>query len=364
MKFKITVKSPFIIKDNEHISSFEIFLDKNGKCKILNLENLKLDKAEIKIIKELISNSLDPFNSRIDFYRYNELQKEYNRISKNNKIFYENDIENLISGTYKPKNEISMPISNISLEGGNSIIPYIPGSSIKGEIRKSMLYSYLSNNVRVKEDVKKCISRFKPIDKKFNQNMKDCFNKLFHYSDNKPMFQNYMRYDPAIDILRFLEVSDFIPKNFSLSLREMRRVNSSGKNVGKGIPVQAIMIESGEFIGDIKLNIPKGEKSKEFIRSFNQILGNNYSDENQILLDIIEKMKWQEKDNKEGVIFYLGFGKGAEKTSIASIDPEFKSIYENAMKGYKGRPSGRWPPSTFFVLDDKKRPGRLLIEAI
>jgi CRISPR-associated protein Csm5 len=370
MRYEIMIETPTLISDKDHISSFEIYQNnKNNTCRIIDTENFNVDKDElnkiIKLIKETLGDA-NNFNKR-DTYtkKFEQLQKEYEKIASKRNIFYNNVIFNRIHNS-NLKNEIKLPIHSKIYDNGMKMIPYIPGSSLKGAIRNAVLKSYVKKIQEFPDYVNMCInSRNK------NRNYGQCLNILFDYREEEIKKDKKDKYDPLYDIFSFLEVSDFNPKpsnpeEFELSLRQMRRVykNESYKNEGKkpkGLPVQAIMIEKGTFIGDIRINIPKStEKKKQIMEKFNEMLGCNCDDENTILSNIIDKLKETESVNNGGkIIFYMGFGKGAERNTIISVYPKFIDKYTNTLHGKR-----KWPPSTFYILENSNNnliPGRVSI---
>jgi CRISPR-associated protein Csm5 len=368
MRYEIMIETPTLISDKDHISSFEIYHNnKDNTCRIIDTENFNVDKDELNKIINLIKETLvdaNNFNKRgtytKKFEQLQQLQKEYEKIASKRNIFYNNVIFNRINNS-NLMNEIKLPIHSKIYDNGMKMIPYIPGSSLKGAIRNAVLKSYVKKIQKFPDYVNMCINSQ---DKKKDYGR--CLNILFDYREEEIKKDNKYNYDPLYDIFSFLEVSDFNPKpsnpeEFELSLRQMRRVYKTEGRKPKGLPVQAIMIEKGTFIGDISINIPNSTKRKQIIKKFNEMLGCDCVDENTILSNIIDKLKETESVNNGGkIIFYMGFGKGAERNTIISVYPKFIEKYTNALHG-----KGKWPPSTFYILEDSNNnnliPGRVSI---
>lgn len=354
MNFRISIRSPTIISDNEFISSFELYFEEQQKrCRILNQENLEWDEQELRSIIKLIEGALymdSKGNYRINPQKFWTLQDQYRRIATKHNVLYENVIDNLIQPQYSPKNKVTLPIHHKVTNEGIVLEPYIPGSSIKGALRKSLLKYYLSKK-GITFQLTECIS-------KHYRNANTCFDEIFGYNP-EGVNGRETRYNPSTDVFRFLEVSDFMPENYRLSLREMRRVYRDDGRNAKGIPVHAIFIEEGNFNGTISIKIPERLR-REVIRKFSELLQGNYDSEEKILLSLIGNLKGEDiKDGESGTSFYLGFGKGADKASIAGAHEEFKRMYVQSQ-----RRKGRWPPSTLYVLNDNKRPGLVSIKVV
>ncbi|MDO9539323.1 MAG: type III-A CRISPR-associated RAMP protein Csm5 [Methanocalculus sp.] len=87
-------------------------------------------------------------------------------------------------------------------------LPYIPGSSLKGAIRSALIWQACKNDLKFPPD---SLRQSRPNKKWVGS---DLFNEMMNLRRNK--------YDPKYDLLRFLEVSDFMPLKPFLYLEELK----------------------------------------------------------------------------------------------------------------------------------------------
>ncbi|OYT33598.1 MAG: type III-A CRISPR-associated RAMP protein Csm5, partial [Candidatus Aenigmarchaeota archaeon ex4484_52] len=149
---------------------------------------------------------------------------------------------------FKHKNEIREQIKTKN-------IPYIPGTSIKGAIRTALLWYYAKNNFNDLKNILETELNNKT-NKKFigNKFVDTCFNL------------NYSKKDAKYDLLKFLEVSDFMPdeqnKNMKIDKIETYALAKKKVNFRKGVIKkfesigfkQYIETLNGNFTGTIKLS--------------------------------------------------------------------------------------------------------------
>ena len=89
-------------------------------------------------------------------------------------------------------------------------IPYVPGSSLKGAIRGALLWYH------VKADADRLISSLKrDLSRPSKKNIGKRFVDDFFSTDSR-------KYDAKYDILKFLEISDFMPLSYDLSIENVK----------------------------------------------------------------------------------------------------------------------------------------------
>ena len=271
------------------------------------------------------------------------------------------------------------------IKSGN--IPYIPGTSVKGCIRTILLWWWIKSNPKenfffLKEELKKITrTRKGKLAKMLGE---EIIKKIFNCSANPK------NSDAKYDILRFLLVSDFSATDYTLSINRVN-VYSFGKGKKKTFFIEGV---EGEFIGEIKLNIPLMRRcinNKEFsllwdklsFFGFNEEELTNYEEErlNSIFINHFEKLckeyyKWclEKEEHLKEYIKYpnelmensnfirIGFGTGTiYKTVIKLIEERNAKIFLDIVNNFK---LGKYPrmlannklnppfPKTCKVLDN------------
>lgn len=116
-------------------------------------------------------------------------------------------------------------------------LPFIPGSSIKGSIRTALLWYHLDEQEFLESVRSSLRGSKKHVSKKFVEG-------FFNYRKSK--------YDPKFDLLKFLEVSDFMPENYELKLVNVitYSLQKDGFSKKYSNPVEAC---TGNFKGSFNL---------------------------------------------------------------------------------------------------------------
>ena len=350
-KLSLKVLSPTIIASSEKLSAYDIFHDNDtNTVRVVDLDSITSDDV-MKELKNAMDRCVSTARNWIDEYSYDHLQKLYKSISEKQELFFSNRILNKLS-MKKQKNSINVQIHH---KIGKELIPYIPGSSVKGFARHSILKFYIQNGG--KASVLKCLSDKKP-DKVGNY--KECLTSEFLYDSEE---RNQKLESSYRDVFKFVQVSDFVPENYTLSLRDIARKRSRGSISSgglTGISQRCIMIESGTFSGSLAITLPSsGDHWKRVAERFCVLLAfrNDFKDKEEAekailirLLDVLHKI-WE----KDG--FHVGYGTGSLYKSIAGEAPEFRKIYEDNQKK-----KGRWPPQTYYITSEDKRLGLVSLE--
>ncbi|MEM4090612.1 MAG: type III-A CRISPR-associated RAMP protein Csm5 [Thermoplasmatales archaeon] len=290
---------------------------------------------------------------RIESSAYSKLEDYYKTLLKEGGGLraYDPTIENGIVGKYNPSNQVIVQMYARKSNGGNvTIIPYIPGSTVKGAIREAIAYNSLKNNEPRLRQLASCLDRDR---RRWVQQA--CFDALFMYDEPRRG-----HYDGKLDVLRFFEVSDFFPDDsYRLSLFEMQRI-SSGK---KSISVQAIMISGGTFYGQINYVVPSDKLREKVDRKLTELMGLKTVSpkedvERSILVHLRNYYGRKGGDSCEGKTpMRIGFGTGAEMKGITDLREEFKERYNNPKK------HRYWPPKSHFSVNGK-HPGQVCLEVI
>ena len=220
MKIKLVSETPTHIGNGNKYSSLE-FLIRNNLLHRISLLNFLKSKDE-NFLKNLENcTSLHEFASYDDikdFIRYS-IKTKYTNIKEVRENIKERDI------------------------------PYIPGSSIKGAIREVLLWNYVVND---KNKINELLINLK-LGLRYRKNKKEIgnffINKIFNLQNNK--------YDAKYDLLKFLEISDFIPDRYNLEIINVKTHSLTRNRLEqKRFSIFAESL-SGEFKGEINLQYDK-----------------------------------------------------------------------------------------------------------
>ena len=222
MKIKLVSETPTHIGNGNKYSSFE-FLIKDKMLHRISLLNFLKSKDE-NFLKNLENcTSLHEFASYDDikdFIKYS-IKTEYTNIKDVREHIKENDI------------------------------PYIPGSSVKGAIREALLWNYVVND---KNKINELLINLR-LGLRYRKNKKEIgnffINKIFNLQNNK--------YDAKYDLLKFLEISDFIPDRYNLEIINVKTHSLTRNRLEQ--KRFSIFAESltGEFNGEINLQCDRLE---------------------------------------------------------------------------------------------------------
>ena len=293
MRVQLETLTPFIIKNGETFSLFDLVED-NGNLYRIDEEFFvtSLDRSAGSL-EELDTIFKEFLKVKNNGKRYKE--KEYSLLwEKINKFNIKNNgLEHIIFPEIKKNNNFMTRDTFasyayiIKIEGNKKVyLPYIPGSTIKGAIRRSIFLRWLKIN---------------PGEVKKNTNYYKDFNR----------------------IMRYISTTDFYPDRETLKL-EMRSLERTGRTV---LP----MITRGTFNGSININYKEMIKDKNIERYKIGIWGrvNGKEEMENSLIEIIrsycKKLLEVNRDhdqklysfiNKEHLILAIGFGKGISFSSL------------------------------------------------
>lgn len=342
---EITVNSPVFIGSGEQID-FKYLYRKDGTYRVVDFDKtadliLSGNRAEFYTnrILEKIKNG-----QRIWQDLWSELERE------GLLFYYGNEIEEIGQDLGKQTTNIRMYIGSISQRGKETdLVPYIPGSTIKGSIRNAIFYRYI---------------------KKQGAGMRR--------EEYENEFRNFFNLDAKTggpsNIMKYISVSDFLPIDSNIRMtagRIVRRKLESGSSMGLFQP--AIFIRSGRFTGSIGINSDifsqPAEKMTKISEKFSAVLGKDLfgahsgkADQEQIntnllnaLLNLLENFtrdvdNWYVKNfpgtsrsNKDANI-YIGFGKGINRNSVAIALPDSTSKHVFRFR------KGSYPPKTMSYV--------------
>ena len=132
-------------------------------------------------------------------------------------------------------------------------IPYIPGSSIKGAIREALIWYYTRNDENlqkllriVENDLRKRKS------KKYIGN--NYIEEFFSLRKN--------RYDAKYDLMKFLEISDFMPENCKLIIKNLKTHSLRSNSLTQKHYNNFVESINGIFKGIIKISSQLKESTK------------------------------------------------------------------------------------------------------
>ena len=305
MIWELETVTPFIIKRGIKFSLFDIYED-NGILFRFDTDKFveNLDQPGLEILEQLFEEYFflksgnkgrkkdadykEIWKKINDFYLKNDAKKYkiYPGIIKNESFYKNNDFDENISVEIRINNEIKH-------------VPYIPGSSLKGSIKRLLIYEYISRH----------LSNFS-----FNLERPDENNKMNEFFK---------------ETMSSIQISDFYPDNtFKIKMIKLMRSSST-------IEQNTPMISSGKFYGEVKVNLVNN-KAKE---NFSQIglTGNNAQIEEKILQIVLKNSSSIFKRNNEKFLgnpyfgptddknlIAIGFGKGLSLSGFAAVKNDLK----------------------------------------
>jgi len=344
MRFAISVITPLIIGTNDEIQEFDIF-EKDGKAFIVDVvkTSMKLSEGEAREWVNLTSNfvagkgNVSHGSYGRDFQKTStkdEVQAFLLRLYGANKLELFDPAIKVINGEYGNYGPIKPTIHFESLSGARKrFMPYIPGSSVKGAIRKAILYRMIKNGVSMvtQGGQRKAIDLL----------MDNPGSSSGSVSDSG-IFSQDPRNAVITDVMKYLAVSDFLPADDVI----LGLFNVSGKVRSSNVKTSYLGILSGTFLGTMGVNaslipIIKGPVKDDQVERLRKVLGLK-SDGSAIIKDVIaleESMtKWIiesvdifSRDNGEPTgyrfdqdsrFIVLGQGKGAPLTTVINASPE------------------------------------------
>jgi len=343
MKVKIKTLSPLHIGGKEGIISPLDYVVFNERCYVINEDRLSLELYEL--------GELDSF---VDYVKRIGRRVEIEKFLRSRKLLKTDFLEKVSSYFSK---------SGVKIYGGLRPFirdafsqPYIPGSSIKGALRTSIMYVILkrlddsSRRHLLNDFVQRRIKEYKkdPRGQKGYRWFQERFKKWFAKRLDEEIFQNFIlrkgqrRYDAHSDILRYLKVSDSTSlKKESLVMEEIKIYSTQSSENFKRWSIFAECVPSGiEFTFELKIdtNILDDFAKNNSRTAFGMDFGEIYSVLSDPLIAVQERISdlLQEeklffshnpnlrealefKDNEPN--FRLGWGEGLLGTSITLLLP-------------------------------------------
>ncbi len=156
-------------------------------------------------------------------------------------------------------NTISRPLSGF-IKDKFLFKPIIPGSSLKGVVRTALL-DYCVREY--KDEIEKILKKFNLTLKKVNSQTLETI--VFCNANTK---NNKLQFDPKVDILKALYISDLKPINYTLKAISPKN-KPYKKNKLNSIPVIIESLIDGEFEGEIRID-------REFIRRDKNLRENRF----------------------------------------------------------------------------------------
>ena len=250
-KFKIKFITPVHIGDGEEIDSLNYIVEKNYFYRI-NLE---------KFIFELNDNSKKDFMNLIDKKNMVELRAyikancDFNKYSVYKARLSVGFKEKYKKGFNSIKNNLAV---NSFIKTG-SMVPFIPGSSLKGSVRTAVLNYLLEKN---RNEISK-IDFFNITDNRGNR-IKGSKAKII---ESAILGMPLNHFEPKFDPFRFLYISDYSleKNNFYIG-----KASSKSWNMFYEVPLN-IKDESLNSYGELTLSNERAEKLNTYNNNFRSI---------------------------------------------------------------------------------------------
>jgi CRISPR type III-A-associated RAMP protein Csm5 len=401
MKITISVKTPLIIGGMDDILEWDFFVS-SGKIRLVdfdrtisNLDRNELDEI-ISLMKELAGSKGNPQGKPYQWVQssmdgvHERLMAKYQDLDKKGKL---RTFANTFIAANKNfwKNGTVTPTMHEVFYNGNErkMVPYIPGSTIKGSIRRSLLFSLIERNVFLDTHN---IPVSEALLNSFRQHGHGT-RVSFHDSEVfrvKNEIDREGRDQQAVDdIMRFIQVSDFFPVESTV---EMRIVQLNRKTGRRDMQNNFIAVSKGEFHGSISLNpsivnfLRGSLNASATISRMSTIFGtdrdmlSHLSDadgkriklvEKELVTAILSKLdnytrknvrnagndRYEPSHTEKSIV--IGFGKGAPFTTVINGSEEFRERVRNLLKGNR-RLLSNISPKTSWKVDNtlpKQGPG-------
>ena len=316
MIWEIEPVTPFAVKNGNKISLIDLY-EEGGKLFridtddfLLSLDNkliIDLENIFEDFIKIKVNSTKGKRQSRPNFDEYdrtwNQLQDFYRRNKAGNfKIFPSIERNNEFKRTMDFEDIMQVEIFR---ENRKYLIPYIPGSTLKGLIRRMLIVQYFKHN-KSKEgnfDLNQRTDSWKRIDKHL---------------------KNAMRY---------IQVSDFYPEeNFQIKMTLTKRIKI-GTNISRGIAISMPMISKGKFFGEV--NLQKLNDTFQNAFTYFGFSGKNEDIEEwlfHITTENSSNIIMKNRENYRGQLYMgpdseshlisIGFGKGLSLSGFVSLKKE------------------------------------------
>lgn len=400
MRVKITVETPLIIGGSDEMLEFD-FSQESGRLKAIDMEatGLAIGDEDARKWQEhimgLISLKGVPGRSlQKDIHgtgetKMSNLMTFYGSLASRGLLrTFANEIDTGVRDFWK-YGGVTPTLHHIwEAKGKRFIEPYIPGSTVKGAIRRSLLFDL----IRKGDALRSGTGDVKASDLILENGPRFDYRHAF---EDSHVFALSGKYSPQNDIMRFITVSDFIPTGeFGLELVQLWR--KSGSRDQKSNYIAAT---SGSFAGEISLSrslitrAVGGKLSHDDYWNLSKVLNLAESDvenisrkdssafatvEERIVKRIIEKVtdysvingqnSGYDVEGRRGIII-LGFGKGSPLTTVLNASSSFSAEAIRKMTPLlRGKnPRNIASPKTRWVVQGKRgesRPGLCRMEVI
>jgi len=384
MKVKIKTLSPLHIGGKESAISSLNYVVLNGRCYVINEEKLSEKLYEKKRLNEFVDFAVRK-GKRADIKEFLASYNLLNSSFVSSIASYFTTCRRAVYGDVRPFVRDAFAR------------PYLPGSSIKGSLRTSIIYIILK---RMREDtrrkilvnfVQKKIERYRkdPRGRKNYVWFKERFKKWFAEELDRNIFKGFTLKgkrgrDAHYDILRYLKVSDSAPLlKDNLIVEEVKIFSSGSRENFKRWSIFAECVPPGvEF--EFEVNIDKGiledfmkdnpHLSYDFdARELYDILLHPLEAAREKIFDLLE----EERDffrqsalfrdvlrfNGEKPNFRLGWGQGLLGASVDILLPrKVRQDLRNTF--FKNCGAAPAPKSRKVVIDNKKTFGWCRVEVM
>ena len=317
--------TPFIVKSGNKFALLDLYEDQGGLFRIdmeKFIEDLKVEERDAltKLLEEFIALKKEANisrNSRI-YEKYAEVWKKINSFNiKNGAEKYRILPKMSMNLNFKRYNEFDEFIS-IEIKRGEvkELLPYIPGSTIKGMIRRMLMLDYISRK-------------------------KIQFFDLTQKSNDRQNMENAIK-----EVMPSIQISDFYP---------VGKVEIKMEDVRRSAPQVFPLIYSGKFYGEVNVSNMRNMESP--LREFG-IAGNKREMEENLLkivlkysnLIIRKNQEWYKDkiyfgpENSNDLIA-LGYGKGLTLSGFAAVKNDMKLILPDIQS--KSRSGNGWAEQRF-----------------
>ena len=399
MKIRIAVETPLIIGGSDDMLEFDFFQE-SGHLKAIDLEATAsvINEADalkwqnhirnLITLKGIPGRSLQRDQSGTGAAKVSEIMTFYQNLARTGTLkTFTNEIE-LGGGDFWRFGGVTPTLYHITqAQSGRLMEPYIPGSSVKGAIRRSVLFDLIGRGQFIVSE-----GRNAKASDLILENVSG-FNDRHAFEDS-PVFRISGKSSPQNDLMRFITVSDFIPDGkFTLSLVQLSRKTGTREQKSNYLAVT-----SGKFTGDISLNRSillqgiGGKLKSDDYRNLASVLNVSESDikgisgesnsafarvEEKIVKYLIEKVtgyavingeiSGYDVEGRHGIII-LGFGKGSPLNTVLNANSSFSAEALRKLTAMRKRnPKAIASPKTKWVVQWKggeSRPGLCTMEVI
>lgn len=304
MNLEIEIKTPTVITSGETIFNIELIKKDNSLFRIekgILFNSILKDENMRELFLDKFKKILSQEHSKItDLYK--DIKIKENFLIKPEIVEYPKEI-------IEYRQQILDYIGYISkINDEIYYLPYIPGSSIKGAIRNSIVskfFEFTSQNISYKDDF--YFSKLDKLDK----------NELVLYKEDLKKIISQLR-----DVFRFIQITDFSLdekiNNFKMGIGLVKRISRS--NMEGKIPIYTYYLIPGtKFKGEINISIDLKNYIKNYERNLNK---------NIIIQEMILNNYKNGEVNKEGIINYI-LKSVNEYTNKVANNNNIKFLFEN-----------------------------------